>query len=68
MAEMAKGAALLVAPGDAAGLAAAVDTVLEEGAAAPRRALGIAVARERTWEESVRLHLEAYAVARAASQ
>ena len=68
MAEMAKGAALLVAPGDAAGLAAALDTVLEEGPAAPRRALGIAVARERTWEESVRLHLEAYAVARAASQ
>ena len=68
MAEMASGAALLVAPGDAAGLAAALDTVLEEGPATPRRALGIAVARERTWEQSVARHLEAYAVARAASQ
>ena len=44
MAEMARGAALLVPPGDAAGLAAALDTALAEGPATPRRALGIAVA------------------------
>ena len=68
MAEMAGGAALLVPPGDVAGLAAALDTVLAEGPATPRRALGIAVAGERTWEASVARHLEAYAVARAASQ
>ncbi len=68
MAEMAGGAALLVPPGDTAGLADALDTVLEEGPAADRRALGIAVAGERTWEASVARHLEAYAVARAASQ
>ena len=68
MAEMAAGAALLAPPGDTAGLAAALDTVLEEGSATPRRARGIAVARERTWEASVARHLEAYAVARAASQ
>ena len=68
MAEMAGGAALLVPPGDVAGLAAALDTALEEGPATPRRALGIAVAGERTWEASVVRHLEAYAVALAASQ
>ncbi len=68
MAEMAGGAALLVPPGDATGLAGALETVLEEGPAMPRRALGIAVAGERTWEASVVRHLEAYAVARAASQ
>ncbi len=68
MAEMAGGAALLVPPGDATGLAAALETVLGEGPATPRRALGIAVAGERTWEASVGRHLEAYAVARAASQ
>ena len=68
MAEMAGGAALLVPPGDAAGLAAALDTALEEGRSTPRRALGITVAGERTWEASVTRHLEAYGVARAASQ
>jgi len=68
MAEMAAGAALLVPPGDVAALAAALDTALEEGPATPRRALGITVAGERTWEASVARHLEAYAVARAASQ
>lgn len=68
MAEMAGGAALLVPPGDAAGLAVALDTVLEEGPTTPRRALGIALAGERTWEASVARHLEAYAIAQAASQ
>ena len=68
MAEMARGAALLAPPGDVAALAAALETALEEGPATPRRALGIAVAGERTWAASVARHLEAYAVARAASQ
>jgi glycosyltransferase involved in cell wall biosynthesis len=68
MAEMAGGAALLVPPGDVAELAGALDTALEEGPGTSRRALGITVAAERTWEASVARHLEAYAVARAASQ
>ena len=68
MAEMAGGAALLAPPGDAAALAAALDRVLEEGPTTPRRAHGIALAGERTWELSVARHLEAYAIAQAASQ
>jgi glycosyltransferase involved in cell wall biosynthesis len=68
MAEMAGGAALLVPPGDVGPLAAAIGTALQEGRATPRRALGLTVAGERTWEASVALHRRAYAVARAASQ
>jgi len=68
MAEMAGGAALLVPPGDVAGLAAALGTALQEGRETTRRSLGIAVAGERTWEASVALHMDAYAVALAASQ
>jgi glycosyltransferase involved in cell wall biosynthesis len=68
MAEMAGGAALLVAPGDVAGLADALGTALQQGRATDRRALGIAVAAERTWEASVALHCQAYALAVAASQ
>jgi glycosyltransferase involved in cell wall biosynthesis len=68
MAEMAGGAALLVAPGDAASLAAALATALDDGRASPRRSLGITVARGRTWEASVALHRQAYALARAGSQ
>ncbi len=68
MAEVAGAAALLVPPGDVAGLAAAVGTALEEGPATARRSLGLAVAGERTWEASVVQHLRAYALARAASQ
>ena len=68
MAEMAGGAALLVPPGDVAGLADALGTALQEGRATARRSLGITVAAERTWEASVALHLRAYALARAASQ
>ena len=67
MAEMAGGAALLVPPGDVAGLAAALGTALREGRETTRRSLGIAVAGERTWEASVALHMDAYAVALAAS-
>ena len=68
MAELAAGAALLVPPGDAGALAGALRTALDEGRATERRARGIAVAGERTWEASVTQHLRAYAVARSASQ
>jgi glycosyltransferase involved in cell wall biosynthesis len=68
MAEMAGGAALLVAPGDVAGLADALGTALQQGRSTARRALGIAVAAERTWEASVALHSQAYALAVAAPQ
>jgi glycosyltransferase involved in cell wall biosynthesis len=68
MAEMAGAAALLVAPGDVAALALALGTALDDGRDTARRALGITVAGERTWEASVARHLHAYAVARAASQ
>ncbi len=68
MAELAGAAALLVPPGDSAALAAALGQALEAGRDTPRRALGIALAGEHTWEASVALHMGAYAVARAASQ
>ena len=68
MAEMAEGSALLVPPGDVAGLAAALGTALQEGRTTARRSLGLAVAGRRTWEASVALHRHAYEVALAASQ
>jgi glycosyltransferase involved in cell wall biosynthesis len=68
MAEMAGEAALLVPPGDADALASALAIALDDGRASPRRSLGIAVARERTWEASVALHRHAYTLARAGSQ
>jgi glycosyltransferase involved in cell wall biosynthesis len=68
MAEMAGGAALLVAPADVGALAGALGTALEQGRATERRAQGIAVAGERTWEASVAQHMQAYAVAGVASQ
>jgi glycosyltransferase involved in cell wall biosynthesis len=68
MAELARGAALLVPPGDVAALATAVGTALEEGRTTERRTLGITVARERTWEASVAQHRRAYALALSASQ
>ncbi len=68
MAEVAGGAALLVPGGDVAALADALRTALEQGRDTERRALGIRVAGERTWEASVAQHLHAYAVALAASQ
>ena len=67
MAEVAQGAAVLVAPGDVDQLAQALDAALTEGRegaeATRRRALGIAVAAERTWAASVALHLGAYDLA-----
>jgi glycosyltransferase involved in cell wall biosynthesis len=68
MAELAGKAALLVPPGDVAALAAAVESALDGGRTTDRRELGLGVARERTWEASVALHLQAYAVGRARSQ
>jgi len=68
MAELAGSAALLVPPGDVGALADALAAALDEGRQSARRALGIAVARARTWEASVARHLDAYAVARGAPQ
>ena len=68
MAEVADGAAVLVPPGDVAALAGALRDTLREGRATERQARGIAVAAERTWEASVARHVQAYGVARAASQ
>ncbi len=68
MAELAEGAAILVAPGDATALADALVSALDQGRLTDRRAWGIRVAATRTWEASAALHLGAYEVARAASQ
>jgi glycosyltransferase involved in cell wall biosynthesis len=72
MAEMAQGAALLVEPGEVASLADALLAVLQSGkestAVAQRRALGLRLAATHTWEASADRHLEAYRVARTASQ
>jgi glycosyltransferase involved in cell wall biosynthesis len=67
MAEMAGDAADLVTPGDHAMLVGALTAALEQGregaAVEGRRARGLAVAAERTWEASAARHLEAYRVA-----
>jgi glycosyltransferase involved in cell wall biosynthesis len=68
MAEVARGAALLVPPGDVSALAGALGTALQEGSGTGRRALGITVAGEHTWEASVAQHMHAYAVAAAGRQ
>ena len=68
MAEMAGAAALLVPPADVGALADALGVALHEGRATPRGSLGLAVAGERTWEASIDLHVQAYALARAGSQ
>jgi glycosyltransferase involved in cell wall biosynthesis len=71
MAEMAGGAAQLVAPGDVAMLAEALETALSEGRegtqAGVRRVQGLAVAAAHTWEASLDAHLRAYAMARMGS-
>jgi glycosyltransferase involved in cell wall biosynthesis len=70
MAEMAQGAAELVGPDDVGMLADALESALTQGTgsarATQRRAEGIRVAAERTWEASVGLHLHAYELARTA--
>ncbi|MGO8826794.1 MAG: glycosyltransferase family 4 protein [Acidimicrobiales bacterium] len=68
MAEVARGAALLVPPGDVAALTGALEAGLREGRATERRALGITVAGEHTWEASVARHMDAYALALAGRQ
>ena len=72
MAEMAQGAAQLVAPGDVAALADALAAALDDGgegaATRARQAQGITVAAARTWAASIDLHRQAYDLARTASQ
>jgi glycosyltransferase involved in cell wall biosynthesis len=66
MAELAGGAARLVPPGAVAPLADALAAAVDAGAEPARRARGLQVAGERTWEASVAEHLRAYALARQA--
>ncbi len=65
MAEVAGGAATLVPPGNVADLADAFEGALRQVSAQQRRVRGIEVASRYTWEASVALHLDAYAMARA---
>ncbi|HUZ20880.1 MAG TPA: glycosyltransferase family 1 protein [Acidimicrobiales bacterium] len=61
MAEVAGGAALLVAPGDRDALTGALEELLVGGPAVEeRRALGIEVASRYTWEASAAAHVLAY--------
>jgi len=62
MAELAGSAAVLVSPGDAGGLADAIDEVLGEGAerAEARRDAGLTTASAYTWSASLARHLDAY--------
>jgi glycosyltransferase involved in cell wall biosynthesis len=72
MAEFARGAAVLVRPGDSEALAQALDAALEGGRGASggdaRAVAGIRVAAEHTWAASAARHLDAYRLALAASQ
>ncbi len=63
MADVAGGAALLVAPGAVGELAEAIDAALVAGRAGPRAELGRRVAGGFTWEASVDRHVAAYAEA-----
>lgn len=61
MEEMASGAAMLVDPGDADGLAGVLDMLVRGDAGlAARRQRGLAVAARHTWEASARAHVELY--------
>ena len=64
MEEVAGAAAVLVRPGDAPGLAEAIEAELERGGDATirdaRRRQGLSIVAAHSWEESARLHLEAY--------
>ena len=66
MAEVAGEAATLVPPGSVSDLADALEGILRQGSADERRRRGIGVASRYTWEASVALHLDAYAMALAA--
>jgi glycosyltransferase involved in cell wall biosynthesis len=68
MAEVAGDAALLVPPGAASELAQAVEAALVAGRADARTELGLRVAAEFTWEDSVERHVGAYAEAISARQ
>jgi glycosyltransferase involved in cell wall biosynthesis len=68
MAEVADGAARLVAPGNVPELADALDEALRQVPAAEERRRATEVAAGYTWDASVALHLQAYAMAVAASQ
>ncbi|HMC42686.1 MAG TPA: glycosyltransferase family 1 protein [Acidimicrobiales bacterium] len=64
MEEVATGAALLVAPGDAEAMAAAVDSIVRGDAGLhSRRERGLAVAAAHTWASSAEGHVAAYASA-----
>jgi len=66
MASTAAGAALLVAPGDEAELAQALESLLagaDPVGQAERRRLGLEVARSRTWEAAAAGHVAAYRLA-----
>jgi len=61
MAEVTAGAALLVSPGDAAGLAEALEAAVAGGPdVASRRELGFELAKAYTWERSASSHAEVY--------
>lgn len=60
MEEVAAGAAVLAAPGDAASLAEAIEHALSGDGAADRRALGLSVAARHTWDASAAAHAEVY--------
>ena len=68
MEELAEGAAILVTPGDADGLAGALDMVVREDAGLPaRRVRGLAVAARHTWAEAAAAYAEVYRRAREAA-
>ncbi|MGA8370362.1 MAG: glycosyltransferase family 1 protein [Acidimicrobiales bacterium] len=66
MEEVAGDAATLVAPGDRAGLAEALDVALATGSSGgagdddPKRRTGLGIAAAHTWELSATRHMEAY--------
>src|SRR5207302_2075873 len=61
MEEVAAGAALLVAPGDAVGLAAALDTIVSGDPDLPaRRQAGLAIAARHTWDACAEAHAAIY--------
>jgi glycosyltransferase involved in cell wall biosynthesis len=64
MEELADGAALLVEPGDAEGLAGALDMLVRgDESLETRRARGLAVASRYSWRASAEGHVEAYRAA-----
>jgi glycosyltransferase involved in cell wall biosynthesis len=63
MEEVAGEAAVLVAPGDGAGLADAIEAQLagpSSGSAAERRRRGLEIVSRHTWEQSAERHMDAF--------